>query len=252
MQLWLYQILHNLKFNNILIFTIIAFTGGIILNFMPCVFPVLSLKIYNVLSQLKNSSNTNIKKNLFATVFGIILCFFFIALLTTLLKKFGYAVGWGFQFQSPIFLSFIIIILILFSLNLVNVFNLDIPVFLKKYLNKILNLNKNKSELFQNFLLGLFLTILSTPCSAPFIGTALGFAFVSPNQIIFLIFFSISLGLASPYIVLAIYPQILSFLPKPGAWMKKFKYFLSFLLFLTAVWLLNVLLIQITNLKVNG
>ena len=100
--------IHNLKFNNILIFIIIAFTGGIILNFMPCVFPVLSLKIYNVLSQLKNSSNTNIKKNLFATAFGIILCFFFIALLTTLLKKFGYAIGWGFQFQSPIFLSFII------------------------------------------------------------------------------------------------------------------------------------------------
>ena len=88
---------------------------------------------------------------------------------------------------------------------------------------------------------------MSTPCSAPFIGTAIGFAFINPNYIIFLIFFSISLGLASPYIVLATYPQILSVLPKPGVWMQKLKYFLSFLLFLTALWLISVLLIQINN-----
>jgi len=237
----------NLRFNKILTFFIIAFIGGIILNLMPCVFPVLSLKIYNVLLQLNNSSNKNIRKNLYATVFGILFSFFLIALLTILLKKFGHTVGWGFQFQSPLFLSFIIVILILFSLNLANFFNFDIPVILKKYLNKILNLNKNKSELFQNFLLGFFLTILSTPCSAPFIGTAIGFAFISPNHIIFLIFFSISLGLASPYIVLATYPQILSILPKPGEWMQKLKYFLSFLLFLTALWLISILLIQINN-----
>ncbi len=239
--------INDLKFNKILIFFIIAFAGGVILNLMPCVFPVLSLKIYNVLLHLNNSSNKNIKKNLYATVLGILFSFFLIALLTILLKKLGYTVGWGFQFQSPFFLIFIIVILILFSLNLANFFNFDIPITIKNYLNKILNLNKNKSELFQNFLLGFFLTILSTPCSAPFIGTAIGFAFINPNYIIFLIFFSISLGLASPYIVLATYPQILSVLPKPGVWMQKLKYFLSFLLFLTALWLISVLLIQINN-----
>ena len=232
--------------DSILLFLFIAFVGGVILNFMPCVFPVLSLKIYNVLSQQQqNINNKTIKRNFLATILGIIFSFFVLSLITVLLKSLGHSLGWGFQFQSPIFLSFMILILILFSLNLIDVFSIDIPFFFKKFLNKVINFNKKNSEFFQNFLLGSFITILSTPCSAPFIGTALGFAFVSSNQVIFLIFFCISLGLSSPYIILATKPQILSFLPKPGLWMKKFKYFLSFLLILTAIWLVSVLLIQI-------
>ena len=232
--------------DSILLFLFIAFVGGVILNFMPCVFPVLSLKIYNVLSQQQqNINNKTIKRNFLATILGIIFSFFVLSLITVLLKSLGHSLGWGFQFQSPIFLSFMILILILFSLNLIDFFSIDIPFFFKKFLNKVINFNKKNSEFFQNFLLGSFITILSTPCSAPFIGTALGFAFVSSNQVIFLIFFCISLGLSSPYIILATKPQILSFLPKPGLWMKKFKYFLSFLLILTAIWLASVLLIQI-------
>ena len=232
--------------DSILLFLFIAFVGGVILNFMPCVFPVLSLKIYNVLSQQQqNINNKTIKRNFLATILGIIFSFFVLSLITVLLKSLGHSLGWGFQFQSPIFLSFMILILILFSLNLIDFFSIDIPFFFKKFLNKVINFNKKSSEFFQNFLLGSFITILSTPCSAPFIGTALGFAFVSSNQVIFLIFFCISLGLSSPYIILATKPQILSFLPKPGLWMKKFKYFLSFLLILTAIWLANALLIQI-------
>ena len=232
--------------DSILLFLFIAFVGGVILNFMPCVFPVLSLKIYNVLSQQQqNINNKTIKRNFLATILGIIFSFFVLSLITVLLKSLGHNLGWGFQFQSPIFLSFMILILILFSLNLIDFFSIDIPFFFKKFLNKVINFNKKSSEFFQNFLLGSFITILSTPCSAPFIGTALGFAFVSSNQVIFLIFFCISLGLSSPYIILATKPQILSFLPKPGLWMKKFKYFLSFLLILTAIWLASVLLIQI-------
>ena len=238
--------------DSILLFLFIAFVGGVILNFMPCVFPVLSLKIYNVLSQQQqNINNKTIKRNFLATILGIIFSFFVLSLITVLLKSLGHSLGWGFQFQSPIFLSFMILILILFSLNLIDVFSIDIPFFFKKFLNKVINFNKKNSEFFQNFLLGSFITILSTPCSAPFIGTALGFAFVSSNQVIFLIFFCISLGLSSPYIILATKPQILSFLPKPGLWMKKFKYFLSFLLILTAIWLTNVLLIQVNTINNN-
>ena len=236
----------------ILFFSLIAFFGGVILNFMPCVFPVLSLKIYNVLSQLQNASYKSIKRNLFATILGITFSFFVLSLFTIFLKNLGHTLGWGFQFQSPFFLAFMILILILFSLNLIDVFFVDIPGFFKKHLNKFINFNKKSSEFFQNFLLGSFVTILSTPCSAPFIGTALGFALISPNQIIFLIFFCISLGLASPYIILATKPQILSFLPKPGLWMKKLKYFLSFLLILTAIWLLSILLIQINTISNNS
>ena len=238
--------------DSILLFLFIAFVGGVILNFMPCVFPVLSLKIYNVLSQQQqNINNKTIKRNFLATILGIIFSFFVLSLITVLLKSLGHSLGWGFQFQSPIFLSFMILILILFSLNLIDFFSIDIPFFFKKFLNKVINFNKKSSEFFQNFLLGSFITILSTPCSAPFIGTALGFAFVSSNQVIFLIFFCISLGLSSPYIILATKPQILSFLPKPGLWMKKFKYFLSFLLILTAIWLTNILLIQVNTINNN-
>jgi len=238
--------------DSILLFLFIAFVGGVILNFMPCVFPVLSLKIYNVLSQQQqNINNKTIKRNFLATILGIIFSFFVLSLITVLLKSLGHSLGWGFQFQSPIFLSFMILILILFSLNLIDFFSIDIPFFFKKFLNKVINFNKKSSEFFQNFLLGSFITILSTPCSAPFIGTALGFAFISPNQVIFLIFFCISLGLSSPYIILATKPQILSFLPKPGLWMKKFKYFLSFLLILTAIWLTSVLLIQVNTINNN-
>ena len=236
--------------DSILFFMFIAFIGGVVLNFMPCVFPVLSLKIYNVLSQQQeNISDKTIKRNFLATILGIIFSFFILSLLIVFLKKIGHNLGWGFQFQSPIFLFFMILILILFSLNLVDVFSIDIPIIFKKFLNRIINLNKKSSELFQNFFLGSFITILSTPCSAPFIGTAIGFAFVSPNQIIFLIFFCISLGLSSPYIILATKPQILSFLPKPGLWMRKFKYFLSLLLILTAIWLSKTLLIQINTIS---
>ena len=238
--------------DSILLFLFIAFVGGVILNFMPCVFPVLSLKIYNVLSQQQqNINNKTIKRNFLATILGIIFSFFVLSLITVLLKSLGHSLGWGFQFQSPIFLSFMILILILFSLNLIDFFSIDIPFFFKKFLNKVINFNKKNSEFFQNFLLGSFITILSTPCSAPFIGTALGFAFISPNQVIFLIFFCISLGLSSPYIILATKPQILSFLPKPGLWMKKFKYFLSFLLILTAIWLTSVSLIQVNTINNN-
>ncbi len=235
-----------LNSNSLLFFLFIAFIGGVILNFMPCVFPVLSLKIYNVLSQQqKNINNKTIKRNFLATILGIIFSFFILSLLIVLLNILGHSFGWGFQFQSPFFLSFMILILIFFALNLADVFFIDIPTFFKKFINRAINFNKKSSEFFQNFFLGSFITILSTPCSAPFIGTAIGFAFVSPYQIIFLIFFCISLGLSSPYIILATKPQILSFLPKPGLWMKKFKYFLSLLLILTAIWLFNVLLIQI-------
>ena len=239
--------------DSILFFVIIAFIGGVILNFMPCVFPVLSLKIYNVIShQQKNINNKTIKRNFLATILGIIFSFFILSIFIVFLKSLGLSLGWGFHFQSPLFLSLMILILILFSLNLIGVFSIDIPIFFKKFINRAIEFNKKSSEFLKNFFLGSFITILSTPCSAPFIGTAIGFAFVSPNQIIFLIFFCISLGLSSPYIILATKPQILSFLPKPGTWMKKFKYFLSLLLTLTAFWLFTVLLVQLNAINNNS
>lgn len=235
------SIQRDANFYNILIFFFIALLGGIILNFMPCVLPVLSLKVYNVLSRFNKRSNKNIRKNFFATILGILSSFLLLAFFIIILKKSGQSVDWGFQFQSQYFLIFLTVILILFSLNLLDVFSIDIPDSFKNFINKVINLNKKNSELTQNFFLGFFLTILSTPCSAPFLGTALGFAFVNSNLIIFLIFFGIGLGLSSPYFILATYPKIFFYFPKPGKWMKKFKVFLSFLLIITALWLTSIL-----------
>ena len=232
--------------DSIFFFLFIAFIGGLILNFMPCVFPVLSIKIYNILSQKqKNINYRKIKNNFLATVLVIIFSFLVLSFVTVILKNLGQNIGWGFQFQSPYFLTFMIFILIIFSLNLMDVFLIDIPNSFKSHLIKVINISKKNSDFFHNFFLGTLVTVLSTPCSAPFLGTALGFAFLSSNLTIFLIFFCISLGLSFPYIILATSPKILSYLPKPGIWMKKLKYFLSFLLISTAFWLFTVLLIQI-------
>ena len=120
--------------DSILFFLFIAFIGGVVLNFMPCVFPVLSLKIYNVLSQQQeNISDKAIKRNFLATILGIIFSFFILSLLIVFLKSIGSNLGWGFQFQSPFFLSFMILILVFFSLNLIDVFSIDIPIFLKNF-----------------------------------------------------------------------------------------------------------------------
>ena len=140
-----------LNTESLLFFLFVAFIGGIILNFMPCVFPVLSLKIYNILSQLHNASYKNIKRNLLATIMGIIFSFCILAFFAIILKNLGNTLGWGFQFQSPFFLILMIFILVMFSLNLLNLFKFDIPYFLKTFLNTFFSFNKKNSEFVQNF-----------------------------------------------------------------------------------------------------
>ena len=225
---------------NIINFLFLAFIGGIILNFMPCVFPVLSVKILSMI-QLKQIEKVKIKKFSFLIILGIVFSFISLSIILIVLKSFGVFVGWGFQFQNLYFLIFLSSIILLFSLNLLGFFEIILPNSLLNYFGKFARTENYSGYFFS----GMFATLMATPCSAPFLGTAIGFASLTSNVNILLIFFFISLGFSLPYFFLIIRPSILSLLPKPGKWMISFKYFLGFLLLLTFFWLLSVMKVNV-------
>ncbi len=225
---------------NIVKFLLFAFIGGIILNFMPCVFPVLSIKIMSMI-QLKEVEKLKIKKFSFLVISGITFSFIFLAIILITLKSLGISVGWGFQFQNIYFLIFLSIIILLFSLNLLGFFEIILPNSFSNFFDK-LGRKENASGYFFS---GMFATLMATPCSAPFLGTAIGFASLTSNINIVLIFLFISLGFSIPYFLIVFKPSFLNFLPKPGPWMINFKYFLGFILLLTFSWLLSVIDVNI-------
>jgi thiol:disulfide interchange protein DsbD len=157
-----------------------------------------------------------------------------LALLIAGLKATGEQIGWGFQLQSPAFILVMMLILFIFSLNLFGLFEFKTPGG-----SKIGNV-QTEEGFAGDFFSGVLTTILSTPCSAPFLGTALTFAFTSSYEMIFLMFFFIGIGLSFPFLATAAFPKSLSILPKPGAWMEKLKYFLGLSLILTVIWLYDV------------
>jgi thiol:disulfide interchange protein DsbD len=221
------------KEKGLISFLILAFIGGLILNFMPCVLPVISIKLFSLVKQ-KGKSNAQILKHNLSYTLGILFTFSLLTLAIILFKQAGEQVGWGFQLQSPIFVMLMIFVLFIFSLNMFGLFEFKTPG----------GSNLGNVELKQgfsgDFFSGVLATILSTPCSAPFLGTALTFAFTSSNAMIFLIFMFVGLGLAFPFIMTGLFPSTISFLPKPGLWMEKLKKFLGLTLILTAVWLMDV------------
>ena len=219
---------------------IFAFLGGIILNFMPCVLPVISIKVFSYLKLIGKNKN-RIQKEIVSTIFGIIFSFFLISLITVIFKNLGNQVGWGLQFQNFYFLSFFSILLFFFSLNLLGYFEFIIPSTLINKLNF-----KNDNYYINSFLTGFFATLLATPCTAPFLGTSVGFALTQDNYTIFLIFLFLSLGFSLPYFLLLFFPKTLLFLPKPGSWLIFFKKILGFLVLLTAVWFFYLLKFNIS------
>lgn len=212
-----------------------AFIGGLILNFMPCVLPVLSIKIYSFLRVLDTNKRDIIYSSL-ATSIGIICSFLLIGLITIFMKSLGSNVGWGIQFQNIYFLYFFSVILFIFSLNLFGFFDFFVPNKLLRKLNF-----SSKNYYIDSFFAGFLATLLATPCTAPFLGTSIGFALTKDNFTILLIFLSLSIGFSFPYILLMIYPRALNFFPKPGAWMQQFKYLLAFFVLMTSIWLFYLL-----------
>ena len=220
---------------------LLAIIGGAILNIMPCVLPVLSIKLISVI----NHSNAPIQKVRFAflsTIIGILFCFIVFAFCASLIKLTGNSLGWGLQFQNPYFLIFLTLVLVVFMGNLLGIFEINFDQVLATFLNKKITNNEQKERIFlTNFFSGILAVLLATPCSAPFLGTAISFALSQNFLVILLIFFSIGIGFALPYFVLLFAPSLVRLLPKPGIWMVKIKQLMAGLLAATILWLFYIL-----------
>ena len=210
--------------------------GGLILNLMPCVLPVISLKIFGFMRQAGETTGKIFAHGL-AFALGMFVWFGGLAAVVVGLKSLGSNVTWAFQFQNPWFNLIIITILFVFALNLFGVFEIVPP----GQVTSSLAGAAGHSGYLGSFFQGAFATILATPCTAPFLGSALGFAFTQDAPVIFAMFFSVALGMALPYLLLSARPAWIRCLPKPGPWMEQVKQFMGFPLLATAVWLLSVL-----------
>lgn len=226
----------SLEIGHILWMLLLAWLGGMILNLMPCVLPVLSIKALSLAQQSRSSRKRLVVLSLSMTL-GILVSFWTLASIVIVMQQAGEHAGWGFQFQNPAFLVLMSVLMTLFALNLFGVFEIWLP----SHTQTSLSIASGRSGLMGAFLNGVLMTLLSTPCSAPFLGSAMGFAFTQPPALLLLFFSATGLGLATPFLLLSIMPKALRWLPKPGKWMIHFKQFLGFLLLITAVWLLWVL-----------
>ncbi len=214
-------------------FAALAFLGGLILNLMPCVLPVISIKLFGLIKH-QNLPRSALLKHNFAYTLGVLSTFMGLGLVVAGVKATGEQVGWGFQLQSPTFILAMMLILFVMSLNLFGLFEFVTPG------GRSLGSKQIETGFSGDFFSGILTTILSTPCSAPFLGTALTFAFTTSTSMIFAIFLFVGLGLAFPFIMTAAFPSMLKVLPKPGMWMEKLKYFLGLSLVATVIWLYDV------------
>ncbi len=215
-----------------------ALLGGLILNLMPCVLPVLSIKLLAVVSH-GGADPRQVRIGFLASASGILVSFLVLASGAVALKSAGYAAGWGIQFQQPLFLVAMVAVLTLFACNLWGLFEFRLPGNFAETAA-----GAGGHGIGGQFLTGAFATLLATPCSAPFLGTAIGFALARGAVEIYLVFAALGLGLALPYLVIAAAPTLATRLPRPGPWMATLRRVLSLALAATAAWLLTVLAVQ--------
>lgn len=210
-----------------------AFLGGMILNLMPCVFPILSIKIMNFM-EMSGHQPGKVRKHGLVFGLGVLLSFLVLAGLLLTLRAGGQELGWGFQLQSPGFIAFMTFLMFGLGLSLMGVFEIG---------NSLINVAGKAGTgegLRGSFFSGILATVLATPCTAPFMGTALGVAITLPAATALLIFAVLGIGMAAPYVLLSMFPAMMKYLPKPGAWMETFKQIMAFPLFATAIWLIWV------------
>ena len=218
--------------NSLLLYLLLAMLGGLLLNLMPCVLPVLFLKIFDLARKTGEAKHNTLKWGL-ATASGICFSFFAIAIAIVIVRLTGNAVGWGFQFQHPAYIAAMALGLAIFALSLLGIFDIWMPGNIFHVWEK----QSKRGGFRGSFAYGILLVLLSTPCSAPFLGTAVGFAFAASIPYLFAIFGAVAIGLSLPYIILGIFPQWTKKLPRPGQWTVVLKQFLSFPMLLTVVWL---------------
>ena len=218
-------------FAALIVILLSAFLGGLILNLMPCVLPILGLKAF----QLAHQKEGTAKAEGLAYLAGVVLSFVAVALVMIGLRAAGNEIGWGFQLQNPWFIAALVYLFFLLGLSLSGYIQLG---------SGFMGLGQNLSEKggpLGSFLTGVLAVIVASPCTAPFMGSALGFATTQPTVIALLIFVFLGAGMALPLTLICFLPQAGKFLPKPGAWMERLKEFFAFPLYLTAIWLFWIL-----------
>lgn len=219
---------------SLMLMLLFALLGGLILNLMPCVFPILSLK---ALSIVESSQYSAAQRRLHGMAYtaGVVVCFLVVAGVLLGLRAAGQEIGWGFQLQSPIFVTALAYLLFVLGLSLSGFIELGTS------LMRLGNLANDSTGSAGSFLTGALAVIVATPCTAPFMGTAMGVALTLPTYLALLIFVALGVGLALPILAVSFIPAVARWFPKPGAWMVTFKEFLAFPLYLTVIWLLWVL-----------
>ncbi|MGL6334646.1 protein-disulfide reductase DsbD family protein [Aeromonas jandaei] len=221
-----------------------ALLGGLILNLMPCVLPVLALKLGSVL-QLQQREQGTVRKQFLAASAGIIASFWVLAAMSTLLRATQGAVGWGIQFQSAGFIGFMVLVTLLFCANLLGLFEIRLPSNLNTRLA-----TSGGNGLGGHFLQGSFATLLATPCSAPFLGTAVAFALAAPLGQLWLIFTALGIGMSLPWLLVAALPRLALWLPKPGRWMGRLRILLGLMMLGSSLWLASLLGSHLGNMQV--
>ena len=217
-------------------FLLFGFLGGFILNLMPCVLPVISLKIFGFIQHAGQDRHKIFRSGL-AFIAGIFVWFIGLAIALIALKRAGHEITWAVQFTNPYFVLGMSVVVLAFALNMFGVFEITLPQGATRGLLAWTAGEGDAGSFFQ----GVFATVLATPCTAPFLGTALGFAFTQSSAVIFLMFLAIAAGMSAPYFLLSAQPAWLRFLPKPGAWMERIKQLMGFFLLATLVFLLYVI-----------
>ncbi|MEJ4044175.1 protein-disulfide reductase DsbD family protein [Erwinia sp. SLM-02] len=210
-----------------------AFIGGIILNFMPCVFPVISLKAFGLLRHADNSAGT--RREGLGFLLGVTVTMMALAGILLAARAGGAAVGWGFQLQSPLVIALLSLVILAAALNLLGVFEVGLSA------QRVGALDVGRGAFVRSALTGALAIIVATPCAAPFMASAIGYALVQPPAVALTIFFALALGFAAPFTLISLFPALARLLPKPGAWMDILKRGLAFPMFGAYAWLVWVL-----------
>ncbi|OQX33494.1 MAG: hypothetical protein B0D91_14285 [Oceanospirillales bacterium LUC14_002_19_P2] len=213
----------------------LAFLGGLILNLMPCVVPVLGMKVSSLVMS-SGQSQVQVRRQFLSGAAGILFSFWLLAAGLLTLKAFGAQIGWGIQFQNPWFIGFMVLVTTAFAANLLSFFEIRLPV---TWSSRIAQAGDD--GLAGHFIQGMFATLLATPCSAPFLGTAVAFALVSDPLTLWMIFTALGIGMACPYLLVSLRPSLVRLLPKPGPWMNVLRRVLALLLLGTTFWLISLL-----------
>ena len=222
----------------------LALIGGMILNLMPCVLPVISFKVLSFV-KMAGQSRTLIFRHGLAFAGGVLASFWVLAAALLILQAYGESVGWGFQLQEPIFVAILAVVLLMLSLSLFGLFEIGTSMI------SLAGQVQTKETIGGSFMSGILATAVATPCTGPFLGSAIGFAVTAPAWEALLVFTALGLGMALPYVLLSAFPQLLRFVPRPGPWMNTFKEFMGFFMLASVLWLVWVFGAQTNALAVS-